>query len=132
MENWAIEIHDSTLDDISVLAGEAVLHYPSVYMHESLGTPGVDAGRGWVQEVLLRIGDATITKSFSEFPAVLLDGHIMLGHAVLDNVIPIPLNFVGAVELRFESWNDEAVVIIGSSAVLEMIGQPKYVEEFRP
>lgn len=132
MKNRAIEIHDSTLDAVSVHDGEAVLHFPRVYIHESTGTPGVDKGSGWVQEALLRISDATVTRSFSKFPADLLDGHIMLGDTVLRNVLPIPLSHNGIVEIRLESWNDEAVLVTGSSAELELIGEPKYVEEFRP
>jgi len=132
MTNRAIEIHDSTLDAISVRDGKAVLHFPCVYIHESKGTPGLDAGSGWVQQALLRISDAVVTKSFSKFPADLLDGHIMLGDTVLDNEIPIPLVHKGNVELRLESWNGEMVLITGSSAELELIGEPKYVEEFRP
>ena len=132
MKNRAIEIHDSTLDSISVRDGEAVLHFPCVYIHESMGTPRIEAGSGWVQEALLRISDAAVTRSFSKFPADLLDGHIMLGDVVLSNEIPIPLSHKGIVELRLESWNDEVVSIIGSGAELELIGEPKYVEEFRP
>ena len=132
MTNRAIEIHDSTLDAVSVHDGEAVLHFPRVYIHESTGTPGVDTGSGWVQEALLRISDATVTRSFSKFPADLLDGHITLGDTILRNVLPIPLSHNGIVELRLESWNDEAVLITGSSAELELIGEPRYVEEFRP
>jgi hypothetical protein len=132
MTNRAIEIHDSTLDAISVRDGEAVLHFPCVYIHESMETPGLDAGSGWVQQARLRISDAVVTKSFSTFPADLLDGHITLGDTVLNNEIPIPLVHKGNVELRLESWNDEMVLITGSSAELELIGEPKYVEEFRP
>jgi hypothetical protein len=44
----------------------------------------------------------------------------------------IPFSHKGIVELRLESWNDEVVLITGSSAELELIGEPKYVEEFRP
>jgi hypothetical protein len=132
MKNRAIEIHDSTLGAISLRDGEAVLHFPCVYIHESMGTPGVDAGSGWVQEALLRISGAAVSKSFSKFPADLLDGHIMLGDEVLSNEIPIPLSHKGIVELRLESWNDEVVLITGSRAELELIGDPKYVEEFRP
>jgi len=131
-KNRAIEIHDSTLDAISVRDGTAVVHFPCVYIHESMGTPGVDSGSGWVQEALLRIRDAAITRSFSKLPAELLDGHIKLGDEVLRNEIPIPLSHKGIVELRLESWNDEVVLITGSSAELELIGEPKYVEEFRP
>jgi hypothetical protein len=132
MKNRAIEIHDSTLDAISVREGEAVLHFSCLYIHESMGTPGVDAGSGWVQEALLRISDAAVTNSFPKFPADLLDGHIKLGGTVLRNVIPIPLSHKGLIDLRLESWNDAVVLITGSSVELELIGGPKYVEEFRP
>jgi hypothetical protein len=132
MSNRAIEIHDSTLDAISVGDGVAVLHFPRVYIHESAGTPGVDAGSEWVQQALLRVSNAAVARSFSKFPADLLDGHIKFGSEVLRNVIPIPLSHEGIVEVRLESWNDEVVLITGNSADLELIGEPKYVQEFRP
>jgi len=109
-----------------------VLHFSKVYIHESTGTPGVDAGSGWVQEAVLRISDAAVKRSFSKFPADLLDGYIMLGESVLKNEIPIALSHKGIVELRLESWNDEMVLISGASAELELVAEPKYIEEFRP
>ncbi len=132
MKNRRIEIHDSKLDAVSLQAGDAVLHFPEVYIHESAGTPGVDAGSGWVQEALLSISGATVERSFSKFPADLLDGYIKIGESLLKNEIPIPLNHNGIVELRFETWNDEVLLIRGGSVNLELVGEPKYVEEFRP
>jgi hypothetical protein len=132
MKNRAIEIHDSQLASISIQAGEALLSFSKVYIHESAGRPGVDEGSGWVQEALLRIGDAAVKRSFSKFPADLLDGDITLGESVLKNEIPIPLSHNGTVELRLESWNDEVVLISGGRAQLELVGEPKYIEEFRP
>jgi hypothetical protein len=132
LKNRSIEIHDSKLDAISIRGGEAVLHFSEVYIHESTGRPGIDAGTGWVQEAVLSISDPDIKRSLSKFPADLLDGHIMLGESVLENEIPIPLSHKGAVELRLESWNDEVVLISGGSAQLELVGEPKYIEEFRP
>jgi hypothetical protein len=36
-------------------------------------------------------------------------------------------------ELPLESFkNDETVLVTGSGAELELVGDPKYVEEFRP
>jgi hypothetical protein len=131
-KNRSIEIHDSKLDAISIRGGEAVLYFSEVYIHESTGRPGIDGGTGWVQEALLRIGEAAVNRSFSEFPADLLDGQIMLGELVLRNEIPIPLSHKGPVELRLESWNDEVVLIRGGSAQLELAGEAKYIEEFRP
>jgi hypothetical protein len=132
MQNRAIEIHDSTLDGISIQNAEVVLHFSAVYIHQSEGIPLVDAGSGWVQEALLRIGAAKISGSISNLPNDILAGHIILDEKVLKNEIPIPLSHKGIVELRLESWNDEVVLITGISVELELIGEPEYVEEFRP
>lgn len=132
LKNRSVEIHDSTLDAISIRAGEAVLHFSKVYIHESMGRPGIDAGSVSAQEALLTISDADVKRSFSKFPADLLDGHIMLGESILENEIPIPLTHKGTVEVRLESWNDEVVLIRGGSARLALVGEPKYIEQFRP
>lgn len=131
-ENRSIEIHDSSLDTISVRDGKAVLYFSSVYIHEFTRTPGVDSGSGWVQQALLRMSEAAVRRSFSKFPAELLAGYISLGDAVLSNKIPVPLRHKGIVEICLESWNDEVVLIGGDSAGFELIGESKYVEEFRP
>jgi hypothetical protein len=92
MQNRAIEIHDSTLDRISIRDGNASLYFAPVYIHQSGGTPGVDAGSGWVQKALIQIGGAVVKGSFSQLPRELLDGQIRIGAAVSRNVIPIPLD----------------------------------------
>jgi hypothetical protein len=131
MQNRAIEIHDSVLARISSLDGYAILDFSSVYIHQSSGTPLRDAGSGWVQKAQLRIKDGVIEGSFSERLADLQAGHLALGGTILENEIPIPLNFNGDIELRLESWG-EVVFIKGQGAELELIGEPEYVEEFRP
>lgn len=115
-----------------MLEGVAVLHFACVYIHESIGVPGVDPGSGWVQEAVLRISDAAVVRSFSKFPAELLDGFLKLGDAILQNEIPIPLRYQGTVEFRLESSNGETLLITGRKADLQLLGEPKYVEEFRP
>jgi hypothetical protein len=131
MQNRIIEIHDSVLASSSILSGYVILDFSSVYIHQSAGIPGVGAGSGWVQKARLRIKDGVIEGSFSERPTDLQAGHLALGGTILKNEIPIPLNFNGDIELRLESWG-EVVFIKGGGAELELIGEPKYVEEFRP
>jgi len=131
MPNRSIEIHDSVLNRISILDGDAVLDFKSVYIHQSEGKPGTDAGSGWVQKAHVRIKGAVIEGSFSSLPCDLYDGHIRLGSSVVVNVIPIPLSFTGDVELRLESWG-VVLLVRGTSVELELIGEPRYVEEFRP
>jgi hypothetical protein len=134
MPNRAIEIHDSVLASVSFSQGEAQLHFSSVYVHESEGVPGRDPGSGWVQEAILRISDAKVEGAFSEFPVDLSDGQIQMENKFLDNEIPVPLRHRGAFELRLRAMRQEQGVVRfrGSGAELELLGEPEYVEEFRP
>jgi hypothetical protein len=101
--NRAIEIHDSILAAVSFFQGEAQLHFSSVYIHQSEGVPGRDAGSGWVQQATLRRSDARVNGTFSEFPVALTGGQIQLGQCILDNEIPAPLHHEGSCELRLEA-----------------------------
>jgi hypothetical protein len=134
MPNRAIEIHDSVLADVSFSQGEAHLHFSTVYIHQSEGVPGRDAGSGWVQEAVLRIHDASMEGAFSEFPVDLTDGQTRMGPNILDNEIPVPLRHKGAFELRLKAmWHGQEVVsFVGSGAELELLGEPEYVEDVRP
>jgi hypothetical protein len=134
MPNRAIEIHDSILADLSVSQGRAELAFSSVYIHQSEGRPGIDAGSGWVQKALLRITDADVKGAFSQLPVDLDGGHIRLGEQLFDNVFPIPLRHTGAFEVRLAAWSQvqEVVTISGGGAELELVGEPEYIEQFRP
>jgi hypothetical protein len=139
MENRAIEIHDSALDQISLEDGVAVLHFPEVYIHSSTGRPGIDAGSGWTQEAVIRIANAQIKGKFSQesreayggYAHYLLAGSLRINGSVSDNLIPIPLDVQGDIELTLECWGD-VVCVHGNSARLDLIGTAQYVEEFRP
>ncbi|HEY6387129.1 MAG TPA: hypothetical protein VIX91_15745 [Candidatus Acidoferrum sp.] len=134
MPNRAIEIHDSILADISSLKSEVQLHFSSVYIHQSEGVPGRDAGSGWVQKAILHIYDANVEGAFLEFPVDLTDGQTQIGQKILDNEIPVPLNHKGPFALRLQAmWQEDRLVTFsGSCAELELLGEPEYVEEFRP
>ena len=96
MPNRAIEIHDSVLASVSFSQGDAQLYFSSVYIHQSEGVPGRDPGSGWVQRAVLRIRDAKMEGTFSEFPVDLTDGQTRMGQNILDNEIPVPLRHAGA------------------------------------
>lgn len=139
LQNQAIEIYDSALDQITLEAGVAVLHFPQVYIHSSEGRPAIDAGSGWTQEAVIRIGNAHIEGKFSQesreayggFAHYLSDGSLRINGSVSGNLIPIPLDVEGDIELTLECWG-EVVHVHGSSARLELIGIAEYVEEFHP
>ena len=129
-----IEIHDSIVEKIVITNDEANLHFSSAYIHQSDGIPGRDVGTGWVQRAVLRIARPRISGAFSEFPVRLSGGRIMIGENSADNEIPVPLRHEGDFELRLEAFRktNEVVTFEGSGAELELVGEPKYLEDFLP
>jgi hypothetical protein len=139
VQNQVIEIHDSALDRIALEGTMAVLYFPEVYIHLSEGHPAIDAGTGWNQEAVIRIENARIEGEFSQesreayggYAHYLSDGSLTINGTISDNLIPIPLDAQGEIELKLECWGD-IVRVHGSSAKLELIGNPKYIEEYHP
>lgn len=129
--NRSIEIHDSVVERVFTIGVDAVIDFSRVYIHQSPGKPGFDAGSGWVQRAQLRIKEAAIQGAFSQGNCDLSGGHLKLNGTVLDNEIPIPLDFLGGVELGLKSHSG-VVLVAGNGAELEVFGEPEYVEEFDP
>jgi hypothetical protein len=134
MWHRSIEIHDSVLEKLTYSASEVLLHFSSAYIHQSEGVPGRDAGTGWVQQAVLRIGSPVVSGVFSVFPVKLSDGRLIIGELVADNIIPLPLRHEGAIRLTLETFRavKEIVTFEGRGAEIELRGEPKYVEDFRP
>jgi len=63
MPNRAIEFHDSTFDSLERDGANVTLRFSEAYIHESNGEPGMAAGSGWVQEVRIHIGGASLSGS---------------------------------------------------------------------
>jgi hypothetical protein len=117
----------------------AVLRFPEVYIHSSEGQPAIDAGTGWTQEAVIRIENSDIEARFSQqsreahngYAHYLSGGSIRINGLVSDNLIPIPLDVEGDVDLALECWGD-TVRVRGTSAKLELTGTAEYAEEFQP
>jgi hypothetical protein len=128
MPNRAIEFHDSTLDGVEREGADLALRFSAAYIHQSEGKPGVDAGSGWVQAVRLHISDASLSGEILDLPCDLWDGSISLDNERFDNCVPIPLDYRGRVEVNLEQ--DGKLTVIGTRLRVELLGQPKYMEEF--
>jgi hypothetical protein len=139
VENRAIEIHDSAVDQITLEGSAAVLHFPEVYIHSSEGLPAIAAGTGWIQEAVIRVANADVEGKFSQesrdayggYAHYLSGGSLRINGSVSRNLIPIPLDVHGDIELTLECWGD-VVRIKGNSVRVELIGTAEYVEEFHP
>jgi len=127
MPNRAIEFHDSTFDGLERDGANVTLRFCAAYIHESNGEPGRDAGSGWIQEVRLHVVGASVSGEVLELPCDLWGGNIGLG-SDLFQMVPIPLDYKGTVEINLEQ--NGKIRVVGTGVRLELVGEPTYVEEF--
>jgi hypothetical protein len=126
----AIEIYDSTLASVADNGGRVVIELKPAYIHRSTGTPGVDPGGGWAQDVLLRVENGTIDGSVPQTPCDLWEGSLQVGDQTIENIIPLPLDYQGAVKLTLVAQDESRVVVRGSAISATPDGEPKFIEEF--
>ena len=116
-----------------------MLHLPEVYIHASEGRPALESGMGWTQEAVIRIGNARIEgefppesrEAYGGYAHYLYDGSLAINGTISNNLIPLPLDVHGEIELTMEGWG-YIVRVHGSSAKLELIGKVKHVEGQHP
>lgn len=130
--NTAIEIHDSKVTEITNRCGTVIVHFQPAYLHRSEGRPGFDPGTGWVHEARLIFSGATIEGDFPNWPCDLIDGELFFGIERHRNSNPVPFETEILTELRLVCAVNHTITITGQAARLELLGEPKYVEEFRP
>jgi hypothetical protein len=128
--NSAIEIYDSTLTSLVKEDQRVIVDLQPAYIHRSTGTPGVDPGEGWAQDVILVVEKGMIVGSVPELPCDLWEGSLRVGHQTIENIIPLPLDYRGDVQLILVTQTDSGVVVRGSAISATPVGEPKFIEEF--
>lgn len=130
--NIAIELHDSIVAGIAKHSGEVVVHFLPAYLHKSEGRPGIDPGTGWVQEARLIFADALTGGAFPGLPCTVMEGELAVGAERYENEVPVPLVVIARTELRLVFDAMHTVTVTGRAVRLELLGEPRYVEEFTP
>jgi len=129
--NSVIEIHDSRVAEICERKGTVVVHFKPAYLHKSEGRPGIDAGTGWVQEARLIFSEVFLNGDFPDWPCDIVDGEIIVAGVRHHNLIPVPLDVAQRAELRLICDSVHTVMISAAGVRLELIGEPRYVEDFQ-
>lgn len=129
--NSSIEIHDSVLTSVEA-QGKHVKISIEAYIHKSTGTPGIDPGTGWVQNVVLKIQEGIIEEHIETLPCDLYDGTLQIEGNVMNNMIPLPLDRQGSLTLTLVAQSNERIIVRGTRISISMLGEPKYIEEFSP
>ena len=126
----AIELHDSVLASVGDEGRWVKIKLAPAYIHKSAGIPGIDPGTGWTQDALLIVEDGAIEGRIIELPCDLSDGTLQVAGEVLRNVLPLPLDYVGQIELTLHFKGDGEIVVRGTRIFAELFGEPTYIEEF--
>jgi len=129
MASRKIEIHDSELKAVTITDGNIVLELSPAYIHVSDGRPGIDAGTGWIQNAVFRVR-GEILGSISDLPCDLWEGYLKVNGELFDNLVPIPLDSAGNIELQLTSVSGESLQVRGNRITLELLGEPEYIEKF--
>jgi hypothetical protein len=133
--NQMIELHDSNIAVSWFDYGSAIIIFSHAYIHRSEGEPGKDSGTGWSQRAELVIGEAVEIKLPPAWPCKIYDGFWELNGVVHENEIPLPFVGEGKVRLKLDIADGDdnfmSVEFVGKDAQLTLLGEARYVEEFR-
>jgi hypothetical protein len=128
--NTIIELHDSKVAELMTRNGTVIVHFLLAYLHKSEGHPGVDSGTVWVQEARFILEGGSVSGVRSELPCDVIDGELIVGIHRYDNEIPVPLNVTAPAQLRLIYGLARTLTVAASGVRLELLGEPKYVEDF--
>ncbi|MEZ5384584.1 MAG: hypothetical protein R3F13_03620 [Prosthecobacter sp.] len=86
--NTEIQLHDCEISGVNRSDGSTEVVFSTVYIHESVGVPGYDAGRIWTQGAKIVIGDSMPLSIVIESPIWVYDGSLRIGATSHEGFIP--------------------------------------------
>ena len=130
MLNECIEFHDSDILQVTVTDSNSMVIRMKAYIHRSTGAPGIDPGSGWVQNVELNIKELYSYGGLPITITCILSGLLIIADRAYLNQIPIPLSTNSHIFYSVILDNGSSFSVDGKGAILTLLGEARYVEEF--
>lgn len=131
MAHAIISLRGTTLESVSSAAdGTVRVRFGPAIVVKSQGIAGVDPSTRWSQAGEIQVREAETLGELPGLPAAVTGGSIECGGFKYVDMIPLPLDLPGFVELRLGLGETE-VVVRGEGPTVRMEGQPKYLEHIR-
>jgi hypothetical protein len=127
--NSALEFHDSEVSTVEASVGSVRILFSAAYVHRSEGTPGVDNGDGYVQEVEIQIANAAWKGTPEEWVGKISDGDLFIKGTRLD-LVPLPFEATDDVRLELQFTNGATLWASGTSVRVRHLGEARFVERF--
>ncbi len=128
--NIALEIHDSTIDEIIKEGASVTLVFNKSIIHRSEKKPGIDEGTCWIQVVKIKFENAIILSEPKDIPNQLDYGYFKINGEKYTNVVKIPLNESGEIETLFETFYGNELKINANKIVITEHGEAVYLQDF--
>ena len=128
--NRAIELHDSRIKLVIPDGENTTIELEPAYLHESQGTPGVDSGAGYLQNVHIQLSGSQIHSAAFDLPARINQASIVLSDRMYDNIVNLPLIHVGNIEVNLRTENGEHLKVTARRVMAVLIGERKPLEKF--
>ncbi len=127
--NRGLEFHDSEVSSILVVGDDVLFTFRAAYIHESIGTPGVTPGDGWVQsaELVLVGGAASLRNTVGV--DTLSDGFIEV-QGQRYSVLPVPFSASAPVTAEFSFVSGLALRLSARGIRCTTSGPAQWVEAY--
>lgn len=125
----ALELHDSRVSGIDLVAGVARIHFSHAYIYKSKGKPGRDPSTGWSQEAELFLLAATVSGPMPPLPNSISEGFLEVG-GIRHELIPLPFKRKVGAKLYLLFVDGTEIEIVGERPTLELLGMPIFLEDF--
>ena len=124
----ALELHDSSVDNVDLSGGNATVHFSHAYIHKSKGMPGRDPGTGWSQEALLVLFEVAACGPLPTLPETISDGFLEVG-GIKHTLLPLPFKRKVDAKLYLIFSDGGHLDIIGKRPIIELLGRPIFIED---
>ncbi|MEJ2686142.1 MAG: hypothetical protein P8124_02850 [Gammaproteobacteria bacterium] len=126
----ALELADSRVSAIEVVDGVATVQFSHAYIHKSRGRPGRDPGTGWSRQAALVLDEAVCSGPLPALPNTVSEGYLEVG-GIRHELLPLPFKRKVAAQLALTFVDGARLEVCGHRPVVELLGTPIYLEEFR-
>ncbi len=138
--NVAIEMHDSSVVEITVRDDGSGFVLLDAVVFQSEGDPGIDDGVCGVQTARVSFSDMTVEGTVkSDKPNIhdfgepsIYEGSLEVNGVLHDNIIPVPLSAEGSISLKMMLADDARIVTVrGRSVSVSIEGEFRYEQDWR-
>lgn len=119
---YSIELHDSEIASVSLENGTATVNFSHAYVHSD--------GKGWSRSAQLRVYSAMMESGQTGYPAKVADGRMKTKLGPYHNLLMLPLDTDGCIDLEFEFFSGNFLRIKGEGIDVVFTSEPVFVEDY--